>query len=299
MLWRLLVLPVQARKSGIQLVFSPGGNWLFGVKYVSMAQNMLVFESAERNRFPAFLDRLRYQVLEVKQTLSFTFSRGILHVSNYAKDYISEKYPHLKTKPSGVVYHGISDRFSGSPKLTDEKPRRFLYLSILNYYKHQDQLIRAFQVIHKIHPDVHLDLIGPAHPKYLEHLKPLLEEGKEFVTYHGPVPYSEVHEFYKNADAFVFASTCESISNIIVEAMKSGLPTLCSSYGPMPEMIGENCLFFDPCSLEDTIRALTEFLDQPNRYREMAIQAVELSKKFSWEACADETFGFLRNVANQ
>jgi len=52
MLWRVFILPFEAKKQGINLLFSPGGNWLFGLPYVSMSQNMLVFESIERTDFP-------------------------------------------------------------------------------------------------------------------------------------------------------------------------------------------------------------------------------------------------------
>lgn len=297
MLWRILVLPGQAAKEGIRLIFSPGGNWLPGLNYVSMSQNMLVFESRERNRFPSLKDRTRYRLLELKQLLSFFFSRGILFISGYARDYIFNKYPGLQNKTSSVVYHGVADRFGQTePKPKDGKVR-FLYVSILNYYKHQDVLIQAFSDIRKEFPQAELILAGPSHPAYLKKIGPALEAAHEFVSYKGMVPHEEIHKLYAQADAFIFSSTCENMPNILVEAMRSGLPVLCSSYGPMPEILGKNGLYFDPVSRESCAAAIRDFMNAPEKFRALSAGAAALSAGFTWQKCADETFAFLRKIA--
>ncbi len=300
MLWRVFILPFEAKKQGINLLFSPGGNWLFGLPYVSMSQNMLVFESIERNRFPSFKDRSRYQILEIKQFLSFYFSSGILFISDYARKFISNKYPSLKRKPNSVVYHGVADRFSKPLEASAETGKiRFLYVSILNYYKHQDILIEAFAELRKTHPEVELDLVGPAHSAYLKNLQPALDASKEFVHYHGMVPHSEIHDFYKQADAFIFASTCENMPNILVEAMRSGLPVICSNFGPMPEILGEAGLYFDPTSVSDCHSVLLQYINNKETFREKAEESSAMASQFTWGRCAEETFTFLRLVAKK
>lgn len=300
MLWRIFILPIEARKQGISLLFSPGGNWLFGLPFVSMSQNMLVFESIERNRFPSFKDRSRYQILEIKQFLSFYFSSGILFISEYARKFILNKYPSLNRKSNSVVYHGVSDRFSKTLEASAETGKtHFLYVSILNYYKHQDILIEAFRELQKTHPEAELDLVGPAHPAYLKDLQATLDAAQEFVHYHGMIPHSEIHEFYKQADAFIFASTCENMPNILVEAMRSGLPVICSNFGPMPEILGETGLYFDPTSVSDCHSALLQYINNKEEFRKKAEASSTMAAKFTWGRCAKETFDFLRLVAKQ
>ena len=81
-----------------------------------MSQNMLVFEDKERNRFPFSFTKIRYLLLEKIQLKSFKNASGIIYISFYAKKYIEEKYPILKSVNSIVIYHGISNDFRQKPK---------------------------------------------------------------------------------------------------------------------------------------------------------------------------------------
>jgi len=45
-------------------------------------------------------------------------------------------------------------------------------------------------------------------------------------------------------------------ANILVEAMASGLPIACSNRGPMPEVLGDAGVYFDPEDPHDIARAL-------------------------------------------
>jgi glycosyltransferase involved in cell wall biosynthesis len=300
MLWRILILPGAIRENKIKLIFSPGGNWIWGAPFVSMSQNMLVFESRERNRFPKLSDRLRYRILEFKQLLSFRSSAAVIFISAYAQNFILHKYPSLGRKKNTIVYHGVSDQFSGKsiPSQGNEIPV-FLYVSILNYYKHQDTLIRAAMELEKEGMKFQLQLAGPAHGGYLRYLQPLLQQAGALVQWPGAVPHNQIHELYAKADAFIFSSTCENMPNILVEAMKSGLPIICSSYGPMPEILGEHGIYFDPVSLEDCKKALKEFINRRGHYRQIAWKSTERAALFTWEKCAEQTFGFLRKIASE
>ena len=49
-----------------------------------------------------------------------------------------------------------------------------------------------------------------------------------------------------DANLFVFASSCENMPNTLVEAMAIGLPIACSDRGPMPEVLRDGGVYFDP-----------------------------------------------------
>ena len=66
------------------------------------------------------------------------------------------------------------------------------------------------------------------------------------MSFLGGIAFDEIHHCYMSSDAFVFASSCENLPNILIEAMASGMPIICSSLGPMPEVLGEQGLYFDP-----------------------------------------------------
>ena len=60
------------------------------------------------------------------------------------------------------------------------------------------------------------------------------------------VPHEKVHELHSTADIFVFASSCENMPNTLIEAMAAGLPIACSNRGPMPEVLQDAGVYFDP-----------------------------------------------------
>ena len=122
-------------------------------------------------------------------------------------------------------------------------------------------------------------------------------EGR-FLLYHGAVPFSEMHAYYQNADAFVFASSCENLPNILLEAMAAGLPIACSDRGPMPEVLGNGGVYFDPLKPEQIAAALRLLIDRPDRADEFARTAYDRARTYSWTACARDTFGFIAEVAH-
>ena len=82
--------------------------------YVSMSQNMLIFEKDERAKFGISLTRLKLKSFKLSSKKSFVNSQGIIFISNYAKDYIINK---LKIDDHNfvVINHGISSKFFKIP----------------------------------------------------------------------------------------------------------------------------------------------------------------------------------------
>lgn len=49
------------------------------------------------------------------------------------------------------------------------------------------------------------------------------------INYMGLIDHDKLTDIYKNADGFVFASSCENQPIILLEAMAAGLPIACSN----------------------------------------------------------------------
>jgi glycosyltransferase involved in cell wall biosynthesis len=287
------------------LVFAPAGTFFSKhYRYVSMSQNMLVFDKKERSRFPFSFSRLRYNLLEIIQQRSFKNASGNIFLSQYAFEFISRTCPKIKSIRSAIIYHGISDRFIMLPreqkdagKFSLESPFNILYVSIINYYKHQITVIEAIKKLRRKNIGIHLHLVGPMNPSIESSFQKSLESATDFVTYHGAIPYDKIQEQYKKADLFLFASTCENMPNILIEAMSAGLPILCSSYGPMPEILEDAGLYCDPTNAEDITSQLEKLLNNKELRESLAHKSFNASKQFSWGKCAKETSQFLNKVA--
>ena len=95
---------------------------------------------------------------------------------------------------------------------------------------------------------------------------------------------------------FVFPSTCENMPVILLEAMTSGLPIASSDQGPMPEVLKDAGLYFNPESVTSIKNCLQYMIENPNLRKHLGTKAKQYSQAYSWEKCADETFRFIRSV---
>jgi glycosyltransferase involved in cell wall biosynthesis len=268
-----------------------------------MSQNLLPFEPRERRRFGLSWPRLRYALLERTQSATFRRAAGVVFLTETAERVVSARTGPLPGR-TAIVPLGISARFRRPPPephraFAPDRPFRWLYVSIVNYYKHPWHVVDAVARLRDAGRPAALDLVGPAHSPALERLERAIArvdpEGR-FVRYHGAVPHSELAATYHRADGFVFASSCENMPNILVEAMASGLPIACSDRGPMPEILGDAGEYFDPERPGQIARAMASLMDDPAARARRARAAHERAQRYSWERCADETFGFLAEV---
>jgi glycosyltransferase involved in cell wall biosynthesis len=103
---------------------------------------------------------------------------------------------------------------------------------------------------------------------------------------------------YKSSDLGIFASSCENMPIILLETMAAGLPIAVSSSGPMPEIIGDSGLYFNPekpTEIEYTLERL--ILDPELRYK-LSLKSYKQAAQYDWNKCAIATFEFLANAHN-
>jgi len=273
--------------------------------YISMSRNMLIFNDSERDRYGFSYTKLRYIILKILQKRSFKNSEGVIFVSEYAKKYISEKIS-FKLKSDKVIYHGISNKFTNMPKpqkdikeYSFEKPFKLLYISSIDVYKHQWNIAEAVANLRDSGFPLELTLAGWVHRKPLRRFNKIVnkrDKQHSYIKFLGPISYNKLPEYYRESDAFVYASTCENMPNIILEAMSAGLPVACSNFQPMPEIIGENAIFFNPESLPDIEKALKILITNPDLRQLLSYAEYFRAKDFSWKKCSSETFTYIQET---
>jgi glycosyltransferase involved in cell wall biosynthesis len=123
-----------------------------------------------------------------------------------------------------------------------------------------------------------------------------LDPAGSFLKWSGPVAHADLAARYHAADAFVFASSCENLPNILLEAMGAGLPIACSSRGPMPEVLGAGGLYFDPLQPAEIAGALRQLVTDSAARGRLAAAAYDRARHFNWTTCAQATFRFLADV---
>jgi glycosyltransferase involved in cell wall biosynthesis len=180
-----------------------------------------------------------------------------------------------------------------------DDPLRLLYVSTVDMYKHQWHVVEAVANLRAQGYPVALEMVGGAYPPALRRLREAIaraDPAGRFVTYVGAVPHDELPSRYHRADAFVFASTCENMPNILLEAMAAGLPIACARSGPMPDILGDAGTYFAPEKPATIADAIVTLASAPDTVAAMAARAAERARLYSWRRCATETLGFLADV---
>jgi glycosyltransferase involved in cell wall biosynthesis len=309
LVWQRLVLPTLVEAVKADLLLVPGGSIVAGFRpVVTMSRNMLPFEWPELSRFGFSLTTLKLVLLRWNQGFSFKRADGTIFLTRYAYDAVTKVTGSLQGKTS-IIPHGVDTRFRLSPRrqrtvgeLTTFDPLHVVYVSTVEEFKHQWHVVDAIGRLRQEGIPIRLDLYGSARASTLPRLTRALKKADphgEFIRYWGGVDYEEIHKCYAAADLCVFASSCENMPNILIESMAAGLPIACSDRGPMPEMLGNAGVYFDPenpASIADAVRKLAA---NPELRAEKASAASAAAAEFSWSRCTRETFDFLATVVRE
>lgn len=308
-LWLYNRLGPIAKSEKCDLLFVPGGSVITNfTPVVTMSRNLLPFELRELLRFRFSPTTLRLLLLRSQQSRSVRKANGVIYLTRYALNTVN-KVARPKGIKSIIIPHGIEHKFLQKPRhqlpiseYNNQKPFRIIYVSVINRYKHQREVFEAVSELSSQGFPVALTLIGPAYNPSLVELKKTIKkndpEGK-IVQYLGEITYDKLHKYYEKADLCVFASSCENMPNILLEGMASGLPIACSDRGPMPEILNNGGVYFDPDDIDSISKSIKKLVLHPMLREKLAWESFNLSQKYSWERCAESTFNFLNVVAEE
>jgi len=306
MWWQSVHLGRAAQRQ-CDLLFVPGSSYAGSFHpYVTMFRNMLPFEPRERARYGISGMRLKLAVLEHVQSATFRRAAGVIFLNDYARDTVQRRIGPLRGQ-TAVIPHGVDDRFRFDVRsqhpveaYSTDRPFHLLYVSTVDVYKHQWVVAEAVARLRANGLPVAVEFQGPMYEPALaklEDVRKRLDPRGEFLIVKGPVENAELPKSYAAADGFVFASSCENMPNILLEAMAAGLPIASSRLDPMPNILGDAGVYFDPESVDETASALHTLVSDAEGRTRWAQRAFAKALGFSWTQCASQTYGFLARVA--
>ena len=257
---------------------------------------------AERQRYGISLMRLRLELLSHLQAATFRRASGVIFLTKTAQQTVDAQIGPLPGA-TAVIPHGIAARFFRDPQHANtasspgrDRPFRWCYVSIIDVYKHQDRVVEAVASLRDNGIRASLQLIGPAYAPSLRRLRRVLDRvdpDGAYVDYVGALPYEVMPECYRHADAFVFASSCENMPNILLEAMASGLPIVCSNRSVMPEVLGDAGILCDPEDVHGITEAMRLMIEDHGMRLRYAERAFKRAMQYSWKRCATDTLSFV------
>ena len=233
-------------------------------------------------------------------------SKLILVDTKFTRDEICRFFPWVKKSRLKVLYPGFKNIVSGnlasqntsqnSAKIT--KPY-FLFVGNLKPHKNLKVLIRAYLNSHsrKTHE---LRVVGKSDGLMTSSISTHIDDacGYDSIIFEGQVDESYLSQLYNQTTALVFPSYYEGFGLPPLEALSIGTCVISSSAPPMPEVIGDNALFFDPDDA-DTLTSLLDYtannesLLQSKSNKNKTIQW--LQDRYSWSKYVDTIISFVHN----
>jgi len=295
-LWIRTHLPAWLREVRADVLFCPGGYLAArGARFKTAVtfQNMLPFALRERRRYPLGYSRTRYWLLEKMQRASLRRADLAICISQYARQVVDERVPRRRGR-TVVIPHGIDSHFTRAAQTARPAPFEYvLYVSVLNYYKAQVEVVEAWAELKRRRPTAEkLVLAGFDRWPYARQVHERIAQLglKDDVVVAGEIPYLELPAWYAHAKVNLFASSCENCPFILLEAMGSGQPMLSSNYPPMPELAGSGADYFDPYNPAGLAELLHRYLDDAVLRAGMGARAAGQSRQYTWERAATATW---------
>jgi glycosyltransferase involved in cell wall biosynthesis len=172
-----------------------------------------------------------------------------------------------------------------------------LYVGGYYAYKNLGRLIEAFGRLADDHADYQLILAGD--PKeFGASLRAVAERSGVAgrVIWTGTVSDAELAWLYQHATLFVFPSLSEGFGLPGLEAMGYGLPVAAAQASCLPEVYGDAAAYFDPASITDMARVVSQLLADPKRLAALKTAGLKRVKQFSWERMAKQTLAVYKDA---
>jgi glycosyltransferase involved in cell wall biosynthesis len=304
--WQYRRLPHEAREAGCDVLFKTDAGSVCPFRpAVTLSQDMLAYEPGETRRFGLSKARARLFVLRLVHNAAMRNADRVVFLTDHAANVIQKTTGRLPRYD--VVPYGLGKEFrQTSPRRLQAGgfagTIRLLYVSNAALHKHQWNVVRAVAQIRRKGIDVSLALVGGGKGRaqaLLDREIAACDPGGQFVSQAPFVAHDQIPRYLAEADVFIFASSCESMPNTLLEAMASGLPIACSNRGPMPEVLKDGGIYFDPEDPPSLVSALEQILANSALRTQIANRAEELSAPYSWARCADATWTILSECARQ
>jgi glycosyltransferase involved in cell wall biosynthesis len=296
-----LALSRQLERAHLDLVHFTNFNYPIRYRkpFVVTLHDVTLLQYSGRSR----LSRLKMHPMRLVVRKGIEHSEAVITISKYQQQLVARQFKTSRDRIK-VIYEAVEGRYrpmTAAAKIAFRR-RHGLDRPFLMYageWREHKNLVRLFRAFKKLRErrDVELVLVGkrdPAFPIIPETIKRLGLADDVRLT--GFVDYEDLPKYYACADAFAFPSLTEGFGLPPLEAMASGTPVASSDAQPMPEILGDAALFFNPRNVADITKALDRVLTDRRLRASLRKKGLVQSKKYSWKTMARETLDVYESV---
>ena len=222
---------------------------------------------------------------------------GLVPISNRAWQAFQTYVP---GKPR-IIPCGVDlDRFRPDQEPLSPKGRpTVLFLGRLDGRKGICVLLRAMPFVLAEMPEARLVVVGTG-PEETRARKLCRELGvADAVEFAGRKPGAELPRYYADCDVYCSpALGGETLGIVLLEAMASGAPVVCSNIPGYDETVedGKNGILFPPGDHKTLAATLVKVLQDDALRRDLVRNGLERAKQYSWARVAGRTLGYYREL---
>ncbi len=262
------------------------------------------------------LGPLKYKIKKMgyEQVLkkAINSSEKIIAVSNFTKEDIIKYFPQAAPKIK-VIYESCENtkfelklkrnKIPDSSKVVLEKyglkKPYLLYVGAAYPHKNLENLLLAFKIIKEKLKKNRLSLVLVGGEDYFYEKIKIFTKRKKIkdVIFPGLVKEeSYLREIYAGSEMFVFPSLYEGFGLPPLEAMKIGVPVVCSRVASLPEILGEAAYYFNPQSPKDIAAKVIKVLNNHKFRKDLISRGERRVKLFSWREMARQTLEIYNQI---
>jgi glycosyltransferase involved in cell wall biosynthesis len=253
-----------------------------------------VIHDLQYRHFPQFFSRRKRLWLRAAHRHTLRRADRVVAISEFVAADIAGCYgerwrPKLTVIPDPVSWarfdaNGAHGELPGATRqIVDSRP--FVLTVAANYpHKNLDRLVQAMSIV-RGQPrfrEVALVVAGQLAHRLVGTKRGWPElPSSEWIVPTGYISDAALGGLYRRATAFVFPSLFEGFGMPAVEALGFGLPVLASRTTAIPESTrGHARLLDDPTDVERMADAITELLDEPQRWAPTAAGVADLRRAY-------------------
>ncbi|MFO7895647.1 MAG: glycosyltransferase family 1 protein [Candidatus Cloacimonadales bacterium] len=290
MLWHLFILPFRYKYKKYDFIFLPAGNRRIFAYYPIFT--ITTFHDLSQFHIQNKYDPLR--MFYIKRVIPYFLRKvdKIVAVSKATKADLIRFY-HCPEAKITVAYNGYdSKKFNSEPAeksrqdILESDKKYILYVARVEHPgKNHLNLIKAYERLPKtIKAEYNLVCAGGFKERSEEVLAYKERSAdRDKINFTGFFPAEDLIDLYKNATLFVMPSFYEGFGIPLVEAMACGIPVISSDRGPLPEVVGEQALLFNPDKPAEIAEKIEEVLSDAEKCKELIDKGRARLKYFQWK----------------
>lgn len=246
-------------------------------------------------KMTSFLHRLAYN-LTIKSTVK---KAGKVIAVSQSTSHDLQKILGTPSSKIEVIYEGVNPEFKPitSPEIIRPTLLKYkinkpflLYTGVWRDHKNLKGLIEAFKILRQKH-SIQLVITGKNDTIYAEEILKLADQylKDNQIIFTGLVSEKELIHLLNAAKIYTFPSFYEGFGLPPLEAMQCHTPVAASDSSSIPEVCGDNAVYFNPHSPTDMAEKIEKLLTNETLYQHLISTGSRHVKNFSWHKMSEQT----------